>query len=168
MGTAEFAFGSAVGMLRAENPELPFTTHVFPPQLTDHTASEHEIIGDGYLTHIHSECHCSKSASAAHLQAVGIDAFAVNDMRERALNGSAPSSLIHYVLQKGETVEIKSILTGTNVCGGTSLVNPRLPVCVTKLSEHTHADIEVQYELSERLSLMILASSRPRNRTTAR
>jgi hypothetical protein len=150
MGAAEFAFGSAVGILRAENPELPYTTHIFPPQLTDHTLSEHEIIGDGYLTHIRSECHCSKSSSAAHLIAVGIDAFAVNDMRSLALNGTVPSSLIHYVLQKGETVEIKSILTGTNVCGGASLVDPRLPVCTTKLSDHTHAEIEVQYDLTER------------------
>jgi hypothetical protein len=145
MGAAEFAFGSAVGKLRAENHELEYTEHVFPPQLIDHTANEHEIIGEGYVTHIRSECHCSKSASAAHLQAVGVDEYAVNDMRVLVLNGTVPESLVHYVVQKGGIVEVVSILTGTNVCGGTSVSSPRLPVCTTKFTDHIHAEVEVQY-----------------------
>ena len=84
--------------------------------------------------------------SESHLTAVGISADAAGPMRALILTGTSPSYLIQNVRMKDQMVYIETILTGTNVCGGTNNTNPRLPVCVTKLSKHIHADIEVQYD----------------------
>jgi hypothetical protein len=144
IGGAEFAFGTAIGKLRAEDHELDHTYHIFPPQLTDDTANEHEIIGEGFITQVDTECVCSKSMSEPHLVAAGVSADAAPTMRSLIMTGVAPSYLIQNLRMKDGTVFIETILTGINVCGGTNITNPRLPVCTTKLSNHIHADIEVQ------------------------
>jgi hypothetical protein len=98
--------------------------------------------------------------SEAHLITAGISKDAVGPMRSLIFNGTAPSYLIQNVRMSGDTVIVESILTGTNVCGGTNNTNPRLPVCNTKFSNHIHADIEVQYDCSEGQWLIIVL--RPR------
>jgi hypothetical protein len=143
--------------LRAEEPGLKHTYHIFPPQLTDDTANEHEIIGEGFITDIASECHCSKSISEPHLVAAGISAEAAPDMRSLIITGVAPSYLIQNIKMEAEMVHVETILTGTNVCGGTNNTNPRVPVCVTRFSNHIHADIEVQYDMIDFIFTYIIS-----------
>jgi hypothetical protein len=146
VGVAEYVFGMSLGRMRSQE-DVPYTTHIFPPQLADAADDGSSIVGRGFSTKVETVCDCSNSLSPEHLVASGVNSVFVSDMlsKVRELNRvvGLVSSLEYSAAN--ETVKMVSLITNIGVCGGRNATNPGVPVCTTMLSEHSHAEVLARY-----------------------
>jgi hypothetical protein len=149
MGVSELIDGTALGLMRYNNFELPFSTHLLPPQLTDTCADGSTIQGPGFASDISTQCTCSASSSNVNLRmASGMDddqdAMSVTTYVQSL--GQTPG-WVNYIKQiNGEVINITTFLTGTNLCGGFNSSRPAIPVCKTQISNHRFVGTLVKYK----------------------
>lgn len=148
MGVAELIDGTALGLMRYNNFELSHSTHFLPPQLTDVCADGSTIQGPGFATDVSSQCVCSASSSYADLRvATGLDDADVTLVQTYVKSLVKTYGWVNQVNQvDDQVINVTSILTGTNLCGGFNSTLPAVPVCKTQISNHRFIGTLVQYK----------------------
>ncbi|KAI8914363.1 hypothetical protein EDD86DRAFT_199167 [Gorgonomyces haynaldii] len=146
MGVAEYVFGTSLGLLSSEQA-IPYSTHVLPPQLIDTLTDGTEIVGNGFLTDIKSDCVCSTTSSAADLVVAGASNSIVQSLitQINSLQGDAGlATSISQDLQTGN-ITVLTVMTKSGVCAGTNSSSPALPVCKVLISNHLNARVTAKY-----------------------
>jgi len=156
MGGAELVDGTALGLLRAHDADLHYTTHVFPPQLIDVCQDGSTIKGNGFATDISTTCNCVDDVDAASLQVGGIPSTISAAMSLKATSMQNYPGWVNHVSfdSTNNSVTVQSILTGFSICGGTSPLSQSVnstetasaSVCTTKIWNHRHSFILVTYK----------------------
>ena len=156
MGGAELVDGTALGLLRAQDADLHYTTHFFPPQLIDVCQDGSTIKGNGFATDISTTCNCVDDVDAASLQVGGIPSTISAEMSLKATSMQNYPGWVNHVAfdSTNSSGTVYTILTGFSICGGTSPLSESVnstqtasaSVCTTKLWNHRHSFVLVTYK----------------------
>ena len=145
LGFAEMLFGKSIGLMRSEE-DLEFTTAVIGPQLNAQITPGDEVVGEGFTLDIHTTCLCSSDDSADALIEVGTphdQADTFHDMI-RASDRRNWYLINHLALNHTEEMfHITTAVLNTQLCGGFQI--SAVPICKTKISNHRHAVIMMEY-----------------------
>ncbi|KAL2916459.1 hypothetical protein HK105_203892 [Polyrhizophydium stewartii] len=144
-GVSEFIFGSALGVMRSENPGVNVTTAIIAPQFISDVGDGDKVVGPGFSADISTNCECAPSIDLDGLSAVGVSSnIAPSLLAEYAgLNGG--TGMANAFINGTSSLNIITMLSRTNICGGINETNTFVPVCFTEISNHRHAEIMIQY-----------------------
>jgi hypothetical protein len=142
MGVGEYVFGTSIGNLRSQE-DVPTTTFIMAPQLTDTCLDGTTISGDGFIATITTDCICSGSPNASDLISNGVPSADAATFASHHQTLGFARGMVNGVYLHGDSMSIHSLITGTNVCGG-GMSRP-LPVCVTNITDLRHALIRMVY-----------------------
>ena len=145
MGFAELAFGTALGIPRSEFP-VNETLAIMTPQIVGSAKDGDTIAGKGFTTKILASCECSTGMTSADVMKLAphIDNTTATDLLTEFSKFKIAGMVNHIDASKADTeILITTILSKSNLCGGTEELF--LPVCVTKMWEHTNAEVLVSY-----------------------
>ena len=143
MGVAELIDGTALGLMRASDATLNYSTHYLPPQLTDVCKDGSTIQGPGFATDIYSECTCTGTSSTSDLAAAGV-ASSVAAQYVKQLKTTA--GWVNTIALDGKAINVTTILTGTSLCGGNNHSSPAVPVCKTRIKNHRFIGTMITYK----------------------
>ncbi|KAJ3252522.1 hypothetical protein HK103_001423 [Boothiomyces macroporosus] len=145
MGIGELVFGNSFGILRSEQ-NVANSTFIVGPALVDTCEDGTTIEGPGYVASLLSTCACANSLNANDMEIAGVDPNVAPQMASQVSLLSNISGIINYVeYVDHQTVNVTSILTGTQLCGQSIPSNEPYPVCVTTINNHLEALILVQF-----------------------
>jgi hypothetical protein len=142
MGVGEYVFGTSIGILRSQE-DVPFTTFIMPPQLTDTCNDGTTISGNGFIAHISTSCNCAGSPNATDLMYSGIPAADAQTFQELFSSLGFSKGMVNGIYQDRDTMTIHSLIANSNVCGG-GMSTP-VPVCSTNITGLSHALIKMVY-----------------------
>nr|KAJ3421773.1 hypothetical protein HK105_002330 [Polyrhizophydium stewartii] len=144
-GVSEFIFGSALGVMRSENPDVNLTTAIMAPQYIGDLGDGDKLVGEGFTADISTECRCAPTTDLTGLASVGVPAnIAPTLLSELSVLGTV-EGMANAFINGTSSLKIITMLSHTYLCGGTNGTNPFVPVCFTEISNHRHATIMVQY-----------------------
>jgi hypothetical protein len=143
MGVAELVDSTAF-FSQAEDGVVTITSS---PQLTDVCQDGSTILGPGFVTNLTTECYCSTSATTAALSAVSFpSSLAATASGYVQTLGLSPGWVNAVTQNANGSIQISTILTGTNVCGGVNSTSPSTPVCLTTIFSQEPAVVQVTYK----------------------
>lgn len=117
------------------------------PQLTDVCQDGSTIIGPGLVTNLTTECFCSTSASSSDLTSAYFPSTLAPTAAVYAKTLGLSPGWINGITQNANgSIQISTILTGTNVCGGINSTSPSSPVCVTTVFSQEPASVIATYK----------------------
>jgi hypothetical protein len=142
MGVGEYVFGTSIGILRSQE-DVPTTTFIMSPQLTDTCMDGTTIYGDGFTATISTECICAGSSNTSDLIDNGIPSTDAALFSNHYNSLGFSKGMVNGVYLEGDSMIVHSLLAGSNVCGG-GMSNP-VPVCITNITNLMHASIRMVY-----------------------
>ena len=117
------------------------------PQLTDVCQDGSTIIGPGLVTNLTTECFCSTSASSSDLSSAYFPSTLAPTAAVYAKTLGLSPGWINGITQNANgSIQISTILTGTNVCGGINSTSPSSPVCITTVFSQEPASVIATYK----------------------
>lgn len=146
MGVAEYFYGTSLGALRSENPDLLNTVHYQSPQLTDTCLDGAILNGQGFVTNISTTCDCPQEINNNTLTTYDANSTIVQELLTELhkLDITSIGMAISIERINNNSIIITHINTGTHVCGNFGQGERRYPICKTTLSDHLNADIEME------------------------
>nr|KAJ3421775.1 hypothetical protein HK105_002332 [Polyrhizophydium stewartii] len=144
-GVAELIFGSALGIMRSENPDVNVTTAIIPPQAIGSIGKQDMIIGSGFTIDISTTCECAPTSDMSGLTSIGINASIAAPLLDAYAPLKGAMGLANAFINDTKAPSIITLVGGTIVCGGVNETNPFVPVCKTTLSNHYNAVVGVIY-----------------------
>ena len=147
-GLAELVFGNSIGYLRSQLTDpLNATLAIVGPQLVGAVNDGDTIVGNGFVADIVTTCSCpTKTDNVDDLIQKGIPAdraAEVHAMAQNLTNNLQNLVMINLVKTTADYVNISSVMLNTSVCGGKNETS--YPICVTQISNHHNALIEMRY-----------------------
>jgi hypothetical protein len=115
------------------------------PQLTDQSVDSTMIFGRGYSASISSDCTCLHSVTLEELVHAEMTLGDAQKAIEIYNSWDRGSGIVNEVSQSNNSVRIRSILMGTNVCGGYNNTHPPAPFCTTYIDDFSNALVSVSF-----------------------
>ncbi|KAJ3230908.1 hypothetical protein HDU81_004141 [Chytriomyces hyalinus] len=145
-GVSEYVFGSSIGHMRSEMPNLNFTTAIFPPALISPLNHGDTIQGLGFSADISTVCRCSTGFDASSLAAAGVDKSQADDVLEAHRNLKKQPGITFGTIIQNDSLVISNVFSGYALCGGNNPGKRNLPlVCSTTISNHQALMVEIEF-----------------------
>ena len=144
MGVGEYVFGTSLGHMRSEE-SVDVTQLIFAPQLVDTCADKSTLSGGGYQMDIVTSCQCSPSGLQSDLFSFNITNSTAALLSAGVKSLDLGPGMATYFEQINDTLVISHVLTGLNVCGGTNVSYPSLPICKTTFANLKNAIVQMTY-----------------------
>ncbi|KAJ3241650.1 hypothetical protein HDU78_001721 [Chytriomyces hyalinus] len=141
-GVTEYVFGSSLGYMRSEVPDINVTTAIYPPTLISPLNNGDTIIGLGFSAEIFSTCKCASGINEAAFVAVGVNRNHVNKTIS-LLTGMKQKMGITFGLEYTEkSIQISNVFSGVSTCGGAGTETILPLVCTTAIYNHNAIMVE--------------------------
>jgi hypothetical protein len=145
-GSAEPSFGAAVGLIRSQTPGINETLAVVSPQIVGTVNHGDTIIGFGYQVYIFTTCDCRLLKSQTDLQeASGLPSGSAAQLWAKYLELDYNIGMANAVINKTDTMELVTVISGTHFCGGYNTTETFAPVCNTTFHDHNRVQVLVEY-----------------------
>ncbi len=140
-------FGTALGILRSEVPDVDKTVFIMSPQIVGAVQDGDTLAGKGFTAELRTDCQCTTkwtlegiSNVASHLSPLEIDGL----MQRKA--NLTQFGMLNHVLPRGDDTIVTSVMLDSPLCGGAGIAqSTAVPICNTRFWNHTKADILVEY-----------------------